>query len=173
MSPPSGSHAHQVLQDGPGEGRPFLGIGARPHLVDREPGTPPSASLTISFRFARWAEKVERLSAMDCSSPISAKTLVKRGIRRSFPTGGITPALGQGRDEAQRLQEDTLPPGVRPGNDQGPFPRLQAEVEGNHLFGPFGEKEGMPAVDDLQLLGPGGRRVGAAPSQARAARARA
>jgi hypothetical protein len=63
---------------------------------------------------ARWAEKVDRDSAMDCSSPMSAKTSRSTGRREPGPTGGRMPVWASRGRKPHGLQEDGLPPVLGP-----------------------------------------------------------
>ena len=73
-----------------------------------------SARATISRRFTRWAEKVERLWAIDCSSPMSAKKEWKTGSRVPCPTGGIIPDCANADISPMPFKRTLLPPVLGP-----------------------------------------------------------
>ena len=62
----------EVVDDRDAEGAALGGIGARAHLVEQHERRRAARSRVIATIAARWAEKVERFAAIDCSSPMSA-----------------------------------------------------------------------------------------------------
>ena len=78
--------------------------------------------------FAMRAEKVERLAAMDWSSPMSAKT-PRNGVKRLRRIDGDQqPRLRHQREEADGLERDGLAAGVRARDDEGPHGRHDEQV---------------------------------------------
>ena len=119
----------------------------------------------------RCPENVDSDCAMDCSSPMSAKTSRKIGSREPDLGGDVQPGLVHQRQQAQRPQRDRLAAGVRPGDDERRVAVAQPEVDGDHPPGqprvagreqhdlrPVGER-GPDAVQLRGQLGLGGPEV--------------
>ena len=79
---------------------------------------PGPAASTIRMIERRWPENVESDCAIDCSSPMSAKT--SRQIGRRLPGGGrdVQPGLVHQAEQPERAQRDGLAAGVRAGHDE-------------------------------------------------------
>ena len=101
-----------------------------------------AAAARISHRLATWAEKVDRLRSMFCSSPTSANTAGEARQPRALGGGNQQAALRHQRAEAERLQRHRLAAGVRSGDDQHPLVGRQQEVDRRHRA-PGEEQTGM------------------------------
>jgi hypothetical protein len=77
----------QIVDDGLGNRRPFGRVGAGAKLV-KETSDRSSTCCRMRVILVMCDEKVERLCSIDCSSPISAKTLSKTVRRASTPVSG-------------------------------------------------------------------------------------
>ena len=88
---------------------------------------------SIATMLAMWPEKVLRLFAIDCSSPMSAKTERNTGICDSSVDRDQQSRLGEQRQQARGLQRDGLAAGVRSGDDQDVHRRDQQDVHGHGL----------------------------------------
>ena len=66
----------------------------------------------------RWPENVESDWAIDCSSPMSAKTSRKIGSREPAVGRDVQAGLVHQREQAERPQRDGLAAGVRAGDDE-------------------------------------------------------
>jgi len=64
----------------------------------------------MSFSTATWAEKVERLAAMDWRSPMSANTPSNTGSVDCGPMGGTMPLCAMRQSNPTALISTVLPP---------------------------------------------------------------
>ena len=69
-----------------------------------------SSALSIATMFAMWPENVLRLAAMDCSSPMSAKTVRNTGICEPSAAGISNPACAMSDSSPAVLSATVLPP---------------------------------------------------------------
>ena len=76
-----GALVHQPGDDRLGEARTLVGIGAGGRLVQQHQGARRRAASITAISRRTWAEKVDRLSAIDWSSPMSASTRSNTGRR--------------------------------------------------------------------------------------------
>ena len=79
---------------------------------------PGPAASTMRMIERRWPENVESDWAIDCSSPMSAKTSRQTGSRLPGSAGHVEAGLVHQAEEAERPQRDRLAAGVRAGHDQ-------------------------------------------------------
>ena len=89
-----------------------------------------------------WEEKVDRLWAMDCSSPMSASTRSQTVDDAPVPGGDVQAALGHEGQQTEGLEGDGLTAGVGAGDDQGIEGLPQAEIDG--LPPSWGSQQGVP-----------------------------
>ena len=75
---------------------------------------PASASSRIRRSIATCALKVDRLAAIDCRSPMSAKNRVNSGSRLPAPTGGTMPDCASAAASPTALSSTVLPPVLGP-----------------------------------------------------------
>ena len=90
----------EVVEERLGEGRALGRVRARPELVEQDEGArtrPPRRWRSIR---RRWPLNVDRLWAIDCSSPMSAKTSRRTGSRLPVSAGTCKPGLVHEGEEA-------------------------------------------------------------------------
>ena len=98
----------------------------------RVPG--PAAS-TIRVIERRWPENVERLWAIDCSSPMSAKTSRNIGQPRAGLGRDVEPGLVHQAQQPERPERHGLAAGVRPGHDERGVAVAEPDVDRDHAAG--------------------------------------
>ena len=108
---------------------PSLGSVPAPGSSMRTRERGPATSST-SCRLRRCAEKVERLSEIDCSSPTSAKKESKTGRRVPGPAGGITPDWASAATSPTDLRKTVLPPVLGPVTTTTPSPSPSSMSKG-------------------------------------------
>ena len=132
-----------------------------------------SAPRTISARLARWAEKVDRLWAMDCSSPMSAKKAVKTGITVPGPTGGTTPHWASAATSPVAFRKTLLPPVLGPETTRARSPSHTSRSKGTTGASEVSRRRGWRAWRSRNAPAPAGANSGTDALHASAVRARA
>ena len=82
----------------------------RAHRLVQEDERGPSSAWSIATMLAMWPEKVLRLWAMDCSSPMSAKTERNTGTCESSATGMSSPACARRGNRPAVSRATVFPP---------------------------------------------------------------
>ena len=90
---------------------------------------PGPAASTIRMIERMWPENVDSDWAIDCSSPMSAKTSRKIGSRQPGAAGTCRPGLVHQREQPERAQRDRLAAGVRAGDDERGEAVAEADVD--------------------------------------------
>ncbi len=90
-----------------------------------------SSALSIATMLAMWPENVLRLAAIDCSSPMSAKTVRNTGICEPSAAGISSPACAMSDSSPAVLSATVLPPVFGPVIDQHAHRRNQEDIDGN------------------------------------------
>ena len=92
-----------------------------------------ASALSIDTMLVMCHEKVLRLAAIDCSSPMSAKTLRNTGSREPGLGRHEQAGLRHQRQQPRRLERDGLAAGVRARDDQRLRRRHDEQVAGHRL----------------------------------------
>jgi hypothetical protein len=146
----------EVVEQRLGERRALGRVGAGAELVEEDERAGPAAS-TIRVIERRWPENVDRLWAIDCSSPMSAKTSRKTGRREPASAGMCRPAWCMSASRPSVRRRDGLAAVFGPGDDQRREAVAEPDVDrhdASREAGVAGAEE-----DDLRAR----RRLGAGP----------
>ena len=90
----------------------------------------PSLSAMIPARRLMWAEKVERVRSMDCSSPMSASTLPSTGTVVPGAAGTCMPERAMSCSTPTVLSATVLPPAFEPVMTMQEQPRPSSKSRG-------------------------------------------
>ena len=112
---------------------------------------PGPAASTIRMIERRWPENVDSDWAIDCSSPMSAKTSRKTGSRLPAAGRDVQPGLVHEAEQAERPQRDGLAAGVRAGDDERRVAVAEADVDRDDAAGQA--RMARRQQDDLGPLG--------------------
>ena len=119
----------EVVEQRLGERRALGRVGARRRARRAGRASRARRASTIRMIERRWPENVESDWAIDCSSPMSAKTSRKTGSRLPGLGRDVEPGLVHQAEQPERPQRDRLAAGVRAGDDERRVAVAEADVD--------------------------------------------